>query len=324
MLAACESETQDYQELLASFPPFVTKIEPEYRRSFEHLDTMQVNIGYKCNIACRHCHLQCSPSRTEEMDRETMAACLEAYQRGGFKLLDVTGGAPEMNPDLEWFLREAQKIGAKAMVRTNLCILMDPQYHHFIRVYDETGVDLFASLPFYEERNNDKIRGAGVFVKNIEALRELNAVGYGTGKHALTLVFNPAGPTLSPDQDTLEAEYRRRLRDDHGVEFTNLVAIANMPCGRFAEALHRKGRLAGYIDKLIDAFNPETVPGMMCLSQISVDWKGDLFDCDFHQAMRVPIARKETIFDWAREAPRQRPIAFRNWCYCCTAGAGSS
>ena len=150
MLAACESETQDYQELLASFPPFVTKIEPEYRRSFEHLDTMQVNIGYKCNIACRHCHLQCSPSRTEEMDRETMAACLEAYQRGGFKLLDVTGGAPEMNPDLEWFLREAQKIGAKVMVRTNLCILMDPQYHHFIRVYDETGVDLFASLPFYE------------------------------------------------------------------------------------------------------------------------------------------------------------------------------
>lgn len=319
-----EDKQDTYQDLLAQYPPFVKMIDAEYRKTFSHLDTLQVNIGYKCNIACRHCHLQCSPARTEEMDRETMQACLDAYQLGGFKLLDITGGAPEMNPDLEWFLREAQKIGAKTMVRTNLCILMEPEYHHFIKVYDETGVDLFASLPFYEEVKNDKIRGTGVFVENIKALRLLNEVGYGTGKHALTLVFNPAGPTLSPDQEALEAEYRRRLREDHGVEFTNLVAIANMPCGRFAEALHKKGRLGSYMDKLIDAFNPETVPGMMCLSQVSVDWQGRLYDCDFNQAMGLQVARKETIFDLAKNPPQQRPIVFRNWCYCCTAGAGSS
>ncbi len=152
----------------------------------------------------------------------------------------------------------------------------------------------------------------------------LNQVGFGTGEHAITLVFNPAGPTLPPDAVSLEAEYHRRLKEDFGVEFTNLVAITNAPCGRFAEALHNKGRLEGYLKKLRDAFNPDTVPSMMCLSQVSVDWRGRLYDCDFNQAMGVTLVSGDTIFDWAKSEPCSRAVAFRNWCYCCTAGAGSS
>ena len=182
---------------------------------------------------------------------------------------------------------------------------------------------LYASLPYYSAQNCDKMRGNGTFMKDIEVLQRLNAMGYGTGEHALTLVYNPPGPTIPPDQSEMENEYHRRLAEDFDVRFDNLVVIANMPCGRFANALNNKGNLGKYMQRLVRGFNPETVPSMMCRNQVSVDWKGDLYDCDFNQGMGLPLTSGQTIFDWAEKMPSNRPIAFRNWCYACTAGSGS-
>lgn len=315
---------QAIEEVLNSFEPFATRVADEYRVSSEHPGTFQVNIGYKCNLACKHCHVNCSPVREEEMSLETMQACLDACVNGGFKLFDITGGAPEMNPHLEWLIEQATARDLEVIVRTNLCILLEPEYEHFIDVYASHHVHLFASLPYYSAKNCDKIRGDGTFMANIEVLRKLNSVGYGTGKHELTLVFGPAGPSLPPDLADLEAEYHRRLKADFDIEFDNLVGMTNMPCGRFAEALNRKDKLGRYVEKLIDAFNPDTVPTMMCRDQINVDWKGDLYDCDFNQAMGLPLLSRETVFDWVDRIPAPRSIAFRNWCYACTAGSGSS
>lgn len=315
---------QTIEEVLASFPPFAAQIGEEYRLTQRHLTTLQVNVGYRCNLACRHCHLQCSPARTETMSCETMQACLQACEHGGFDVLDITGGAPEMNPHLEWLIEQAHERGMATIVRTNLCILLDPQYAHFLDVYPKFDVHLFASLPFYSARNCDKIRGDGTFNENIDVLRMLNQRGYGTSEHALTLVYSPAGASLPPDNAEMEREYHRRLKEDFDIVFDDLVTITNMPCGRFAEALNRKNNLGRYMQKLVGAFNSDTVPTMMCRSQISVDWQGWLYDCDFNQAMGLPLLSGETIFDWVNRDPAPRRIAFRNWCYACTAGAGST
>lgn len=315
---------QTFEEVLQSYHPFAARIGEEYRTSYAHPGTFQINIGYKCNLTCRHCHLKCSPTREEEMDLETIKACLDACVNGGFKLLDITGGAPEMNPHLEWLIEEAFKRGIPTIVRTNLCILLEPEYEHFLQVYAKNKVHLFASLPYYSANNCDKIRGDGTFMANIEVIRKLNELGYGMDELVLTLVFSPSGPSLPPDASDLEAEYHRRLKEDFGVVFNDLVVMTNMPCGRFAEALNNKGRLGNYVQKLIDAFNPTTVPNMMCRDLISVDWQGKLYDCDFNQAMGLPLLSGETVFDWVNREPAPRPIVFRNWCYACTAGAGST
>ena len=317
------------QEAMAEVPPFIGIVPEEHRVTNDTLAVLQLNIGYKCNLACRHCHLECSPTRTEAMSRETMEACFEAYKVGGFKSVDITGGAPEMHPDLEWFLREWKARGVKPIVRTNLCILTDPKYTHFVDVYHEVDATLFASLPYYSARNVDKIRGSGTFMASIEALRMLNAVGYGDhdgqdDTHTITLVFNPAGATMPPDQATMEAQFHRSLGRDFDVHFSNLVAITNNPIGRFAEALNRKDKLGSYLKRLYDAFNPDTTEGMMCRDQISVDWTGNVYDCDFNQALGLKVRNKLTIFDFAREKQPARSIVFANHCYACTAGAGSS
>ena len=322
-------EQKSIREVMAGVPRFFKLVPEQHRYTLEQLTTLQVNIGYRCNLACRHCHLQCSPSRTEEMSRQTMQACLRAFDVGGFTSVDITGGAPELHPHLEWFLRQWRSRGVRPIVRTNLCILVDPAYSHFIDLYDELDVQLFASLPFYSAANVEKIRGKGVFDASIEALRRLNAVGYGDhdgqgDTHAITLVFNPAGAMLPPSQTALENEYRRKLGDVHGVHFSNLVAITNNPSGRFAEALNRKNNLGAYLKRLYNAFNPATTEGMMCRSQISVDWQGRVYDCDFNQALGIRIAGRKTIDDFAREKQGVRRIAFSNHCYGCTAGAGSS
>lgn len=316
------------EEVMEEFTPFVDVVPESDRMTNAPLTTLQVNVGYRCNLACRHCHLECSPTRTEEMGRDVMQACLDAYQAGGFSAVDITGGAPEMNTNLEWFLREWQARGVKPIVRTNLCILTDPEYARFAQLYAEVDATLFASLPFYSARNVDKIRGDGTFAASIEGLRALNEVGYGDdgdgSGRPITLVFNPSGATMPPAQAQMEAEYRRRLTADFGVRFTNLVAITNNPSGRFAEALNRKGNLESYMNRLVGAFNPATTATMMCCDQVSVDWQGKLYDCDFNQALGLTIESDETIFDWAKAAPEKRQIVFANHCYGCTAGAGSS
>lgn len=317
------------EEAMAEVPPFIGMVPKEHRMTNSPQTTLQVNIGYRCNLACRHCHLECSPARTEAMSRETLQACLDAFEVGGFTSVDITGGAPEMHPDLAWFLREWKARGIAPIVRTNLCILTQPEYASYVQVYDEVDAMLFASLPFYSARNVDKIRGDGTFMASIEALRLLNAVGYGDhdgdgDTHAITLVFNPAGATMPPDQTSMELQYRHNLTRDFDVHFSNLVAITNNPIGRFAEALNRKDKLGSYLKRLFDAFNPATTEGMMCRDQISVDWEGNVYDCDFNQALGLRISEKRTIFDFARERQGTRPIVFANHCYACTAGAGSS
>lgn len=320
---------QSVQEALDSVQPFIEMVPEEYRYTRDPMKTLQVNIGYRCNLACRHCHLQCGPTREEQMDRDVMQACLDAYEKNGFSAVDITGGAVELHPDLEWFLREWVNRGVKPIVRTNLCVLLDPQYAQFVKLYDELDVHLFASLPYYQPGNVDKIRGQGTFDACIDALRALNEAGFGDhdgegDTHTITLVFNPATATLPPSQASLEHEYRDKLASEHGVHFSNLVAITNNPSGRFAEALHNKGNLEGYIKRLYGAFNPATVESMMCREQISVDWQGKVYDCDFNQALALEIAGKATIFDFAREKQPVRRIVFANHCYGCTAGAGSS
>ena len=312
------------EEVMGEFEPFINVVPQDDRMTNEKLGTMQVNVGYKCNLACRHCHLGCGPAREELMSREVMQACLDAFEIGGFSAVDITGGAPEMHPDLEWFLREWQARGVKPIVRTNLCILTEPGYEKFPQLYARVDATLFASLPYYSPRNVDKIRGNGTFAASIEGLRLLNAVGYGDGGRTITLVYNPPTASLPPDQASMEREYKKHLRADFGVSFTNLVAITNNPSGRFADALNRKGNLESYMKRLIGAFNPATTASMMCKDQISVDWQGKLYDCDFNQALGLEVEGGATIFDLAKSAPKWRAIVFGNHCYGCTAGAGSS
>ena len=311
------------EEVMEGFEAFIERIPACDQVTNDPLTTLQINVGYRCNLACRHCHLQCGPNRTEQMSREVMEACLAAYEVGGFSSVDITGGSPEMHPDLEWFLAQWKERGVKPIVRTNLVILTEPEYAHFTQLFADVDATLFASLPYFSARNVDKVRGNGVFERCIEGLRALNAVGYGS-EHSITLVYNPPSATLPPDQASMELEYRRHLTGEYGVEFTNLVAITNNPSGRFANALNNKGNLESYMKRLIGAFNPATTTGMMCRNQISVDWQGKVYDCDFNQALGLEVADGKTIFDFAVAKQPPRRVASANHCYGCTAGAGSS
>ena len=311
------------EEVMESFEAFIERIPECDQITNDPLTTLQINVGYRCNLACRHCHLQCGPNRTEQMSREVMEACLAAYEVGNFSSVDITGGAPEMHPNLEWFLEQWKQRGLKPIVRTNLAILTEPEYAHFAQLYADVDATLFASLSYFSARNVDKVRGNGTFERCIEGLRALNAVGYGS-ERPITLVYNPPSATLPPDQASMELEYRRHLTSEYGVAFTNLVAITNNPSGRFANALNNKGNLESYMKRLIGAFNPATTTSMMCRNQISVDWQGKVYDCDFNQALGLEIASGKTIFDFAVEKQSPRKIAFANHCYGCTAGAGSS
>lgn len=289
---------------LAAYPSFRERV-GDYARTEDVLDTLQINIGFKCNLACKHCHLECGPARTEEMDRRTLEDCLSVYRAGGFSAIDITGGAPEMNPNYEWFLREAVATGARVMTRSNLVICTEPEYEHLPELWAELGVVVVASLPHYLKKKVDKQRGAGVFDPSIAVLQRLTALGYGaasaeggegSGKALeLDLVFNPSGAILPPDQESLQAEYKRRLQAEHGIRFNNLFALANAPIGRFGERLMATGNMDLYMGQLIDAFNPDTLPSMMCRSMVSVRWDGLLYDCDFNLALDLPCKGRPTI-----------------------------
>lgn len=315
------------QDIMDSFPRFQERTDEETRHTREWLDVLQVNVGRLCNLVCRHCHMEAGPTRTEVMSRETLGHCLEVCRSYGFKTLDVTGGAPEMNPDFEWFIREAAARGIDTIVRSNLVVLHDDPYRHLPAVFAELGVTVFASLPHYARRAAERQRGADTFDPVIAIMKELNSLGYGAGGDlALNLVYNPGGAFLAPDQKALEDEYRQRLSADFGVTFDNLYAIVNNPLGRFGNRLFETGNLEGYLEKLVNAFNPGAVPNMMCRNQLSVGWDGSLYDCDFNQAAGLSCTNGLTIADYARDGalPLQRDIAFGNHCYACCAGAGSS
>lgn len=291
------------------------------------IGTVQVNIGLACNLACLHCHVESGPKRTEAMSRETMAAVLEAVQTTGASVVDITGGAPEMHPDFRRFVEAALGLGVRVMVRTNLTILLEPGYTDLPAWFAERRVHLVASLPCYTQANVDAQRGRGTFEGSIAALQALNAVGYGLQPDLpLDLVYNPGGTGLPGPQAALEADYRRRLADDWAIAFTRLLTITNMPIGRFARDLDRTDRLAGYVERLAEAFNPATVDGLMCRHQLHVAWDGSLYDCDFNYAIGLGVepAAGAHIHDFSAERFLARRVATGPHCFGCTAGAGSS
>ena len=318
----------DLQRLdrLASIPPFETKIpDKALKCAAEQLSVLQVNVGRLCNLSCKHCHVQAGPHRTEVMGREVMEACLKLLDKGGFETVDITGGAPEMNPHFRWFAEEVCKRCGHVIVRTNLVILLEAGYTDLPEFYRDHKVNVVCSLPHYDQKSTDRVRGDQVFRRSIQALRRLNGLGYGADPElVLDMVHNPGGAFLPASQSALEAEYRAHLHREYGVVFNHLFAITNNPIGRFGAFLERSGNLEGYMSKLCGAFNAATLEGMMCRFQVSVGWDGRLYDCDFNQAAGLPIDGGATIFDWAETGVRPRRICFGKHCYACTAGQGSS
>jgi len=288
--------------------------------------TLQVNVGKLCNQACHHCHVEAGPKRTERMSSEVADRVLGVLERNpSLAVVDVTGGAPELNPHFRRIVREARRLGRQVIDRCNLTVLLEPGQEDLAEFLAAHEVDVVASLPCYGRENVEKQRGAGVFERSIAALRRLNALGYGSSLR-LDLVYNPVGAFLPPPQATLEADYRAHLRDEFGVEFDHLRTITNMPIKRFAEQLHRLGQTAAYQGLLVNHFNPDTLPELMCRTLVSVGWDGRLYDCDFNQMLELPLgARPRTVFDLDDvTALVGAPIATAGHCFGCTAGAGSS
>ena len=294
----------------------------------EGIDVLQLNLGKLCNQTCKHCHVDAGPDRTEVMTRETMEHCLRALESTAIPRVDLTGGAPELNPHFRWLVAQVRALGRHVMDRCNLTILDVPRFRGLPEFLAEHRVEVIASLPSFAARNTDAQRGDGVFDASIRAIRRLNELGYGTPGSGLelNLVYNPVGALLPPRQTGIEAEFRRELQSRHGVEFNHLYVITNMPINRFLEYLVRTEQYESYMSRLIDAYNPEAADGVMCRGTLSVGWDGRLFDCDFNQQLELPTAPglPRHIADFDPEALADRPIVTGLHCYGCTAGAGSS
>jgi len=291
------------------------------------LRTLQINVGKVCNQACRHCHVDAGPARTESMSARVAERCLELLEKHRFPVFDITGGAPELNPSFRKMVTRARELGAHVMVRHNLTVMFEENQGDLPEFFRAHGVELFSSLPHYTPLATDRQRGSGVFEASIEALRRLNAVGYGTGRDdlPLTLVHNPVGAFLPGSQDDIEADYKRELRERHGVTFDRLVCLTNMPIRRFRAWLERAGQLDAYQRKLEAAFNAATVPSLMCRSMVSVSWDGKLYDCDFNQMLDLTVeGAGVTVDDFDLDALEARRIVTDDHCFGCTAGSGSS
>ncbi|WP_270605305.1 arsenosugar biosynthesis radical SAM (seleno)protein ArsS [Dorea amylophila] len=316
---------KDFHDL-TEIPPFQQMIsDKKYMDTEEYLDVLQMNIGRKCNLICKHCHVNAGPVRTEEMSREVMDDCLAFAKEQKIATIDITGGAPEMNPNLEYLIEESSKICNHVIVRTNLVILLDEAYKYLIEVYAKNKVEIVCSLPYYRAAEMDKVRGDGSFDKAIEVLRCLNATGYGKSPElVLNMVYNPAGAFFPPDQEAMEKEYKQRLFTDFGIKFNNLYTLYNNPMGRFGAFLRNSGNLKRYMKKLFDAFNADTVEALMCRTQISVDYDGQLYDCDFNLAAGLTVIGEQKISDVTGKPYQVRKIRMDKHCYACTAGAGSS
>ena len=295
-------------------------------RADSRLHTVQVNIGLRCNLICRHCHVNSSPRRSEAMDWPTMEAVVSLAQALAAQTVDITGGAPEMHPEFRRFVELLRANGFDVIVRTNLTILLEAEYAALPAWFARQKVRLIASLPCYLEENVDAQRGEGVYRESIEAIRRLNAEGYGVRPELpLDLIYNPGGATLPPAQTALEAEYKKALHERFGISFSRLLTITNVPIGRFRGDLRRQHKLEPYLATLEAAFNPATVEPLMCRHQISVAWDGALYDCDFNLALGLGLeSGARSVHDVIPAALRGRAIATGDHCFACTAGAGSS
>jgi radical SAM/Cys-rich protein len=291
------------------------------------IEVLQVNVGKLCNMTCEHCHVDAGPDRREIMTRQTAEACIAALVRTDIPSLDLTGGAPEMNPSFRWMVEEARRLGRHVIDRSNLTILRAPGYADLPEFLAAQQVEIVASLPCYLEENVDAQRGNHAFKRSIEVLGRLNALGYGKLDSGLqlTLVYNPIGPALPPPQGALEGDYRQELATRYGIEFTRLITITNMPIGRFLNQLLRSGKYDQYMEKLIAAYNPAAAAGVMCRATLSVDWEGRLYDCDFNQMLGVTVRQglPQNIRDFDPDVLASRLITTGRHCYGCTAGSGS-
>jgi radical SAM/Cys-rich protein len=312
----------------ATLPLIETTDFPAIRR--RRLETLQVNVGYKCNQSCVHCHVNAGPTRTEMMDRDTVFEVVAFLKATGIRTLDITGGAPELNPDFRTLVTAARDIGVHVMDRCNLTILEQPGQEDLAQFLSDHEVEVVASLPCYLEENVDRQRGKGVFETSIRCLQRLNRYGYGRPGSglALNLVYNPQGPVLPPAQEKLEQDYRRHLSEHYGIVFDRLFVLANMPIQRFGSTLISKGQFAQYIDLLKNAYQPQNLESVMCRTLLSVDWRGYVYDCDFNQMLGLGLEWKGKPRVHLRELIgahlNDNPIVVKDHCYGCTAGQGSS
>ncbi|MBT8269485.1 MAG: arsenosugar biosynthesis radical SAM protein ArsS [Bacteroidia bacterium] len=293
------------------------------------LEILQINVGYMCNQVCAHCHVDAGPDRKEIMTRETMLQCLEVIKKTGAHTLDLTGGAPEMNPDFRWFVDEASKAGIQDfIVRSNLTIIKaNKKYADLPDFFKSHNIHVVSSMPHWTRGKTDKQRGDGVFDKSIEALKDLNAIGYGMpgSDLRLDLVYNPSGAFLPGDQSALEHDFKHALLEDFGIYFHNLFALTNLPISRFLDYLIASDNYEDYMYNLVEAFNPSAVANVMCTNTISVSWDGWLYDCDFNQMLGMKVNSKvKHISEYNEEILENRLITISQHCYGCTAGAGSS
>jgi radical SAM/Cys-rich protein len=327
---AAASEQLRLLSAAVSCPPFDVPMEQAGLRPLKAtgITVLQINMGKLCNQTCRHCHVDAGPDRLESMSRDTAALCIEALSKSEIPSVDITGGAPELNPNFRWLVAQARGLNRKITDRCNLSVLLLPSQADLGEFLASHRVEIVASLPYYRAPQTDAQRGDGVFNKSIEALQRLNQLGYGRPDSGLmlNLVYNPVGAFLPPKQEAIESQFRRELRGRHGIEFNHLYTITNMPISRFLEFLIESGNYDGYMERLANAFNPAAAVGVMCRYTLSVGWDGRLYDCDFNQMLNLPVDSRapQHIKDFMTTALHSRPIVTRNHCYGCTAGSGSS
>lgn len=312
-------------------PTFAAKIKEtnQFPLRPKKLEILQINLGYMCNQVCEHCHVDAGPDRKEIMTIETMQQCLEVIKKTEAHTLDLTGGAPEMNPNFRWFVEEASKVGIKDfIVRSNLTIIKaNKKYHDLPEFFKKHKVHVVSSMPHWTRGKTDKQRGDGVFDKSIAALKSLNEVGYGmpNSELKLDLVYNPSGAFLPGDQKALENDFKKALKADFDINFHNLFAITNLPISRFLDYLIASENYEDYMTALVDAYNPAAVQNVMCTNTLSVSWDGWLYDCDFNQMLNLKVASKvKHIAEYNEALLQNRNIIINQHCYGCTAGAGSS
>lgn len=312
---------------------FATRVHQEGKHlTRSGIDTVQINVGKLCNQACLHCHVEAGPKRTEVMDHQTVELALDFVRAAAPQTVDITGGAPELNPSFRFLVEQVRHDGRHVIDRCNLTVLLERGQEDLAQFLADMRVEIMASLPCYLEENVTKQRGQGVYAKSIEALHHLNALGYGEADSGLVLnlVYNPVGAHLPPPQVALEADYKRELGTRFGVHFNHLYTITNMPIARFAHMLQREGKFTSYLELLATAFNPATLDGLMCRHLVSISWDGFLYDCDFNQILDMRLGNGKPFRLGERPATdlirllQQREILVGSHCYGCTAGAGSS
>ncbi|MFT5750646.1 MAG: radical SAM/Cys-rich protein [Flavobacteriales bacterium] len=312
-------------------PTFAKKIKETHQFPLRPstLEILQINVGYMCNQVCDHCHVDAGPDRKEIMTRDTMRQCLDIIKTTGAHTLDLTGGAPEMNPDFRWFVEEAAKAGIKDfIVRSNLTIIRaNKKYYDLPEFFKKHNIHVISSMPHWTRGKTDKQRGEGVFDKSIRALQDLNAIGYGMpgSDLRLDLVYNPSGAFLPGDQASMQKDFKSALLDDFDIQFHNLFAITNLPIARFLDYLIASENYEDYMYSLVEAYNPMAVQSVMCTNTISISWDGKIFDCDFNQMLGLPVnSPVKHISDYNEDLLNNRDIVISQHCYGCTAGAGSS